>query len=384
MRPASPKPASSPLALVAALAVAIGAPAAASARPAPAKEAPAGRAGAATLTEVARFPAQQITGLAVAKDGRMFVNLPRWTVDTPISVGEVKNGRITPFPDANWNGYRNSKGAENRPGEQFVCVQSVVIDHEGFLWVLDPASPGQEGPVVGGPKLVRIDLAANRVTRVIHVSDKAAPPGSYMNDVRFSPDDRFAYITDSGIKGALLVVDLRTGAAHRVLDGDPSTQFDKTVVVHADGKPLRRPDGRGPQFAADGVALSPDGRTLYWQALTGKTLYSLPTEVLNDPARSASARPATVATTHPADGFWIDAAGRFYVSNPEGDAVEVADRPGAPLRTLVKDARLRWPDTFSQGADGAIYITASHIQDSPWFKPQAKTTPSAVFKITGR
>ena len=35
------------------------------------------------------------------------------------------------------------------------------------------------------------------------------------------------------------------------------------------------------------------------------------------------------------------------------------------------DARLRWPDTFSEGPDGTIYITASHIQDSPWFKPQA-------------
>ena len=336
------------------------------------------------LTEVASFPVQQITGIAVAPSGRIFVNLPRWTVDTPVSVGEVKDGRITPFPDAAWNAYRNSKGAANRPGAQFVCVQSVVMDHEGFLWVLDPAAPGQQGPVMGGPKLVRIDLATNRVVRVIPVGEEGAPAGSYMNDVRFSPDDRFAYITDSGDKGAILVVDLQSGAAHRVLDGDPSAQFEKTVVVHTDGHELRRPDGRGPQFAADGIALSPDGRTLYWQALTGKTLYSLPTEVLNDPARSASARPSVVATTHPADGLWIDAADHLYVTDPEHDAVQVADRPGAPLRTLVRDARLRWPDTFSQGPDGALYITASHIQDSPWFKPQATTTPSAIFKITPR
>ena len=302
----------------------------------------------------------------------------------PVSVGEVKNGRITPYPDAGWNAYRNSAGAANKPGEQFVCVQSVVMDHEGYLWVLDPASPGQEGPVMGGPKLVRIDLATNKVVRVLHVDERAAPPGSYMNDVRFSPDDRYAYITDSGVKGSLIVIELATGAAHRVLDGDPSTQFEKAVIVHADGKALRRPDGREPQFAADGIALSPDGATLYWQALTGKTLYSLPTAVLNDPGRAAGARPTKVATTHPADGLWIDAAGRLYVSNPEENAVEVADHPGAPLRTLVKDARLRWPDTFSQGADGAIYITASHIQDSPWFKPEAKTTPSAIFRLKSR
>jgi hypothetical protein len=36
---------------------------------------------------------------------------------------------------------------------------------------------------------------------------------------------------------------------------------------------------------------------------------------------------------------------------------------------LLQDSRLRWPDTFSQGPDGTLYVTASHIQDSPWFHP---------------
>ena len=263
-------------------------------------------------------------------------------------------------------------------------MQSIVVDHEDNLWVVDPGAPGQMGPLPQAAKLVKIDLKTNKVVRTVLVDDKAAPPGSYMNDVRFSPDDRFAYITDSGAKGAIIVIDLQTGHAHRVLDGDPSTQFEKTVIVHADGRPLRRPDGREPQFAADGIALSADGKTLYWQALTGKTLYSLPTSVLQDPAQAAQAKPTTVATTHPADGLWIDAADHFYISNPEENSVEMADRPGGALKTLVKDARLRWPDTFSQGPDGAIYISASHIQDSPWFKPGAHPTPSALFKIVGK
>ncbi len=354
-------------------------------RPAPAKDAPAPNySRGAVLQQIGDFRDQQITGVSVSRSGRVFVNLPRWTVDVPVSVGEVKEGRITPFPNADWNGYRNTAGPKNRPKAQFVCVQSIVVDHQDNLWVLDPAAPGQAGPVKNGPKLVKIDLKTNAVTRVIAVDEHAAPGGSYLNDVRFSPDDRYAYISDSGAKGAIVVVDLSSGRAWRVLDGDPSTQYDKNVIVHTDGHPLRRPDGREPQFAADGIALSPDGRTFYWQALTGRTLYSLPTSVLQDPSRAASARPTTVATTHPADGLWIDAAGHLYVTNPETDSVEMAERPGAALKTLVKDARLRWPDTFSQGPDGAIYVSASHIQDSPWFKPQAKVTPSALFKIMPR
>jgi hypothetical protein len=42
--------------------------------------------------------------------------------------------------------------------------------------------------------------------------------------------------------------------------------------------------------------------------------------------------------------------------------------------TSVQDERLRWPDTFSQGPDGAIYVTTSHIQDSAFFKPDAPPT----------
>ena len=335
---------------------------------------------ASGLTEVASFPTQQVTGVSVSRTGRMFVNLPRWTVDVPVSVGEVKNGRIKPFPDQSWNAYRNASQT-NQPGTQFICVQSVVVDHGDNLWVLDPAAPGQEGPVKGGPKLVKIDLKTNKVVKIIAFDERSAPPGSYLNDVRFSPDDTFAYMTDSGIKGSLVVADLRSGRSWRVLDGDPSTQVDRSVTVMADGAPLRRPDGRQPQFAADGIALSPDGQTLYWQALTGETLYSIPTVALRDQASAATVRATAVAKTHVTDGLWIDGRGRLYLTNPAASSIEVAERPGAPLRTVAQDARLRWPDTFSQGPDGAIYITASHIQDSPWFKPGTTVTPSAVFKL---
>ena len=332
---------------------------------------------------VARFPTQQITGLAVARNGRIFVNLPRWTVDVPISLGEVVDGRIRPYPNTAWNAYRNRAPLD--PASHFVCVQSVVFDRQGNLWVLDPASPATEGPKPNGPKLVEIDIRSNTVKRVVPFDAAVAIPGSYLNDVRFSPDGRFAYMTDSGVRGSLVVADLGSGRSWRVLDGHPSTQMDMSVVIHTDGHELRRPDGRQPEFSADGIALSADGRTLYWQATTGKTLYSIPTAVLQDPAMAANAAQSitTVQITHPADGLWIDAAGKLYVTNPGQNSVEIGT-PGAPLQTLVQDPRLRWPDTFSEGRDGAIYVTTSHIQDSPWFKPGAVTTPSEIWKIAPR
>ena len=37
----------------------------------------------------------------------------------------------------------------------------------------------------------------------------------------------------------------------------------------------------------------------------------------------------------------------------------------------MTDRRLRWPDTMAEGPDSTLYVTASHIQDSFWFKPGA-------------
>lgn len=337
----------------------------------------------ATLQLVARFPADQITGIAVSPAGRIFVNLPRWNSDVPISVAEVVNGSLRPYPNAAWNAWRNRRPLT--PGDHFVCVQSVVFDRQGHLWVLDPGSPAMSGPVKGAAKLVEIDVATNAVLKRVHFPQASAPPGSYLNDVRFSPDGRFAYMSDSGIKGALVVADLTSGTSWRVLDGDPRTQFDQTVVPTADGRPLRRPDGRTLQAGADGIALSADGATFFWQALDGKTLYRIPTATLQDQTAAADATGVQrVMTTHPADGLWIDPRGRFYVTNPETNSVETAPQPGAALTTLVTDPRLRWPDSFAQGANGVLYVTTSHIQDSPWFKPLATVTPSEIWRIITR
>jgi sugar lactone lactonase YvrE len=319
------------------------------------------------LQSVATFE-HQVTGVTVAPDGRIFVNFPRWTEDTPVSVAELMpDGSTKPYPDEEWNAWRNARMSEVSPDDHFVCVQSVVADRRGSLWVVDPAAPNAEKTVKGGPKIVEIDLTSNNVKRIFPIGADVAGPASYLNDIRIAPDGRFAYLTDSGSPGGLVVLDLATGQAWRVLSDDRSTQFDPSVTVMTDGQPLRRPDGRQPLFNADSLALSKDGRTLFWQALTGKTLYRIPTSSIQSAAAAGQARPEKVATTEPVDGLWTGENDEIYLSSIANNAVKVFNPADGSVRQLLRDSRLRWPDTFSQGPDGAIYVTASHIQDSPWF-----------------
>jgi sugar lactone lactonase YvrE len=325
------------------------------------------------LRQVTTFD-HQVTGVTVSENGRIFVNFPRWSEDVPVSVAEVqKDGSIRTYPDDEWNSWRNARMAEVSPNDHFVTVQSVVADGRGSLWVVDPAAPNAEKIVKGGPKVVQIDLATNKVKRVFPVGPDVAGPASYLNDIRIAPDGRFAYLTDSGMPGGLVVLDIGGGTAWRALSDVPPTQFDPSVTVVTDGKPLKRPDGRQPMFNADGIALSADGRHLYWQALTGKTLYRIETSALQQ-ARSQdiSSRVEKVADTEPVDGLWMDKSGRVYLSSLADNAVKVVGSDGQ-VRTVLTDARLRWPDTFAEGPDGTMYVTASHIQDSPWFHPSGWT-----------
>jgi sugar lactone lactonase YvrE len=331
----------------------------------------------ASIELVADF-GHQVTGVSVSETGRIFVNFPRWTEDSPISVAELKDGEAKPYPDEEWNAWRNAKKDEITPHDHWVCVQSVVADQRGSLWVLDPAAPAQAHVVSKGPKLVRIDLASDKVAQVIDFDEDAAPQGSYLNDVRFSNDGKYAFITDSGVKGALLVVDIAAGKTARVLDGHPSTQMKKGLNVSADGKVLRRPDGRGVEFSADGIELSKDGDYLYWQAIKGDQLYRIPTAALLGAGlqgQDVSGKVEHYGTNGVNDGLLIArGTDNMYLTSVQDNAIKMrrlADGPQAKIETVVQDERLRWPDTFSQGPDGAIYVTTSHIQDSAFFKPDA-------------
>jgi hypothetical protein len=55
--------------------------------------------------------------------------------------------------------------------------------------------------------------------------------------------------------------------------------------------------------------------------------------------------------------------------------------PEGKIEQVVSDPRLQWPDSFAEGADGRIYISASHINESPTFNKgkSVRKQPYGVF-----
>ena len=335
----------------------------------------------AELQEIAAFPNQQVTGVAVSKSGRVFVNFPDWSDDHTISVAEVVNGQPFPFP----NQEINQPGAA---GSHFVCVQSVYVDADDNLWILDPAVPKMKEIVPGGPKLVKVDLKTNQVVQTIPFGEDAAPKKSYLNDVRVDTLRGIAYITDSGL-GAIVVADLKTGKARRVLEGDKSTRAENDVKLTVAGRQLLGPDKKStPQINSDGIALDSANHFLYFHALTGHTLYRIKTDYLNDPKLSKSELSVKVEnmgqTPVPA-GMLESPDGRVYLTAIEQNAIVRFDPATRKTETVIEDKRLSWPDSLSWGPQETLFVACSQIQNTPRFNQgrNVRTEPYRVFKIVG-
>ncbi len=347
-----------------------------------AQEAAAPGAQGKPITEVAHFDKYQVTGIAVSKTGRLFANFPHWEGDYQNAVVEVMpDGTTKPFPDESWNSY--SDGDKNTAGK-WVCVQSVVVDDKDRLWVLDPGNINMKGVVAGAPKLVQIDLSTNKVVQNIPFGSDVAPTKSYLNDVRFDTNRGFAYITESGL-GGIVVVNLNTGNTRRLLVEDGSTVYNKDVDLTINGKEVLDDKGQKPKFNADGIALSPDGEYLYWQALMGETLYRIATAKLRDEKLSKNDlhnAVETVAQLFPCDGYWMDKAGNLFLSDLRGGTIKKRT-PDGKIELVCSDPRIQWPDSFAMGPDGALYFSCSHIHHAPKYNggKSARTEPYAIYKV---
>ncbi len=324
------------------------------------------------LVEVA-VSKRQWTGVAVSKTGRIFVNYPYWKGDSiPFSVAELKhNSMVKPYPDEEWNTWKSGDSADLN---HFACAQSVYVDDKDYLWVLDPANPRLEGVIPGAAKLVKIDLKTDTVAQIYHFDDKAAPRGSYLNNVRIDTKNDFAYMTDSAM-GAIVVLNLKTGESRRMLAHHPSVKSED-IILSINGKKWLYPDGSKPKVHSDGISLSPDGVYLYYQPLTGRHLYRIKTEYLRNPdftIEEVADAVELMGRTGAADGMIFGSNGKLYLSSIENNAIKTFDPATKKMKTAVKDPRIVWPNSFSCGQDGFIYFTTSRIHEG--------SKPSGAYRL---
>ena len=340
---------------------------------------------------VARFPGAMVTGVTVSHSGRIFVCFPHWGDDVKYTVGEVKGGRTVPYPNAAIN-----KIDKQHPANCLYSVQSVVVDPADRLWALDTGSVKLGPNVPGGPKLVCFNLRTNTITRIYAFPRTVVDADTYLNDVRFDLRHNVAYITDSGAKSAngIIVLNLKTGRSVRRLGGHPSVKPEPGFVPVVEGLPLlERKHGLSPQkveLGSDGIAISPDGKTLYYCPLVSRHLYSVRTDALRDPSQTEADVEGTVkdlGIKGASDGLETDSSGNIYATDYQNHQTKIrrAGNVRGNLYTafVVSPGSYEWPDTMSVAENGYLYWTANQLQRQARFHndKDLRVRPYTLYRV---
>jgi len=299
----------------------------------------------------------------VVDSGRVFVAGPRWSGSNGPAVAQLdQHGVPQPYPDADWNAWRPG----DDPRDVFVNVNALHRDHSGGLWVVDTGTPAFGGePLPEAAKVVRIDLKSGRVTRVIRFGPTAIGSGSYVDDIRFHGNQ--AYLTDAGRPG-LIVLNLKTGDARRVLDGHPSTTAGGRDII-LDGDVLKAPNGQPLKVNTDPLEVSPDGHWLYFGPLEGPWS-RLETRFLDDPAVSPKDIASKVepwADLPPMGGSVMDANGDLYFSDLAENALKKRRAADGVIITIIQDPRLHWVDAPFIDEHRVIWLPVPQIDRAAMF-----------------
>lgn len=307
----------------------------------------------------------QWTGIAITRNNRVFVNFPRWSRSTPVSVAEIINGKVIPFPDTAWN----NETSVIIPGHKFVCVQSIYVDESGLLWVLDTGYE-LETDSTKGAHLYGFNLTDNSLQKEYQFPAAAITGKSYLNDFRIDNQQQVAYFTDSQV-GGIVILDLRTNEIRRVLAQHPSTLTEVEKIV-IEGYERKHP------VNSDGIELDKKHQYLYYCALMGKNIYRIPTKALlnrNLTSAELGKQVEKFATTGANDGVIFDRNGNLYLSSLEINAISRVSSNGK-YEVVISDPGIKWPDSFSFDSKGGLYFTISQIH-----LPKEKRGSYKIFKL---
>jgi gluconolactonase len=280
----------------------------------------------------------------------------------------------------------------------------------GEVEVIDPEASFPEGPLWHDGRLYYVEYGADTVmiwdgkaSTKVWQQDGCGPSavveagdGNFLITcydantlVRISPEGETLDRLTEDQEGQPFV-----GPNDAVLDAKGGVYFSASgiwdVAAPIDGRILYlAPDGTIAEVADDihysnGLALSPDGRTLYASEMAAQRVLKF--EVADDGTLGErylfvrlgdlAADPQGVDIYMGPDGLKTDGAGNLYIAQFEGGRVLVADPKGALVRILTVPAPFVTNLTFGETED-VVFVTAA---SDAWSEPY----PGQVYKVENR
>jgi sugar lactone lactonase YvrE len=303
---------------------------------------------AAELEVVLSYP-EPIGNVAVSSAGQVFFTVHPESRPQGNKLMQFIDGASVPFPNVE---------SQRR---LFDTILGIAIDRQNRLWTIDHGNHG-----VRTARLLAFDLGTGDLIHDQLFDKTIAPAGSYLQDLQVSADGRTVVIADASFwrkSPALIVYDVGTATARRVLEKQPSVSAENFVIRNHDKKMTFGGGIVALKGGVDGIALGDEW--LYFAAISGSGLYRIRLQDLIDADATdtqLSARVERYAEKPLSDGLSIDVQGNVYITDIEHGAVfSVAD--DREPRTLLRSNQIRWADALSFGPDGWLYVADSALYD---------------------
>lgn len=306
------------------------------------------------LEVVANLSAETPPGnIAVGSDGRIFLSVHEFYGKSLRVVELLPDGTTKPYPNEKW-----AYAAQGQESGGLYGVLGLNIDADGILWLLDASGADHAGRLVGW------DTNKEQLHKIIYLAKPVITGSSFLNDLAVDSKNNAIYIADTGT-GSIVVVDLETGVARRVLKESKSTKaedIDMVIddqTVYLNGQPVR--------MGVNPITIDSNFDYVYYGAMSGTSVYRIATKDLLDATLTEQELDKKVQRYGDkpiSDGITIDNAGNVYITSITNDAIGYT-HPNGHYETLIQRDDVSWPDGLAVGLDNYIYGTVNELHRSP-------------------
>lgn len=297
--------------------------------------------------------------VTVMDNGRIIMSmhqfyLPKYTVV------EYSNGSLTPFPN------KALADSNSKSDLKLDSVLGIRSDVNGIVWMLDN---GMRSGVT--PKLVGWDTKTDKLHQVIYLPAPITPKDEFVNDFAVDTQHRHIFISDpaGGANAALIVVNLKTGKARRVLEGHKSVTPENIDLV-IDNVPIQVKAKSG-KLASPHIGVNPitedlNNEWVYFGPMHGHSLYRIKAyDLINEmlDAKTLGNRVQRYSDKPISDGITIDRDNNIYLGELAENAIGIitADKQ---YRRLAQNPDLSWVDSLCFGPAGQLYAIVNRLHQS--------------------
>lgn len=314
--------------------------------------------------------------VTVTDNGRIIMSMHPFYLPK-YAVVEYKNNSLTPFPN------KELADTDSVSTLKLDSVLGIRSDADGIVWMLDNGMRSGRTP-----KLVGWSTKTEQLHRVIYLPPPIAPKDAFVNDFAVDTRRNHIFISDpaGGNNAALIVVNLNSGTARRVLEGHSSV-IPENVDLIIDQVAVQIKDKSGklvrPHIGVNPITEDLNNEWVYFGPMHGHSLYRIKADDLaNDKLdeKTLASRVQRYSDKPISDGMTIDKDNNIYLGDLAANAIGIisGDRQ---YRRLAISTELSWVDSFSFGPAGQLYAVVNRLHQSAMLNGGVSTSKPPYYLV---